>query len=160
MIVFNGATRVLSYSMNLGTPQGMKDGSIHIDQINSSMLTSGTEKQILGNVIFCIDIFGTYFQSLPDIDDLFEVSSMLCDEAVRWRQIGLALRIRDPELDQIAVKFNNDPENCLREMLKHWLKQSFDTEKYGKPSWETLSEAVRLRSGGNNSVLAQKIGCY
>ena len=88
---------------------------------------------------------------------MFEVTSMLNNVIERWWQIGQALGISDPDLRQIIVRFNTDIESCIRDMLRMWLNQSYNTEKHRKPSWQRLSEAVRHRCGGNNPALADEI---
>ena len=92
---------------------------------------------------------------LSGIDDLFDVTSEL-DVAVNWRGIGLALRLRDPDLRKIATE-GKDVMDCLRDMLELWLNKSYDVIKYGEPSWQTLENAVRARAGGNNPAVADQI---
>ena len=88
---------------------------------------------------------------------MFEVKSRLIDVAPRWWDIGLALGINDPLLETIKAEHKTDPENCLTAMLRLWLKRSYDTERYGTPSWQRLSEAVRHPAGGNDPALAYEI---
>ena len=52
-----------------------------------------------------------------------------------------------------SYKFQSDVDQCLMAMLRLWLKQSYHTEKYGRPSWEKLSVTVSHRCGGNDVVL-------
>ena len=93
---------------------------------------------------------------VAEIDDLFEVKDKVTNAAGRWRHIGLALGIRDPLLEEIEAQ-KSTIEECLTAMLRLWLKQSYDTEEYGKPSWQSLSDAVKHRSGGRNNALADEI---
>ena len=74
----------------------------------------------------------------------------------RWKHIGLALRLDLNQVKRIE-KENSDIENCLSEVLTLWLKKNYNTERFGEPSWEMLARAVRHRSGGNNSALAEEI---
>ena len=90
------------------------------------------------------------------IDDLHDVTSELEDVAVNWRGIGLALRLRDPDLGAIAVG-DKSVYGCLTDMLRLWLTQSYDVIKYGEPSWQMLENAVRAKTGGNNPAVADQI---
>ena len=94
---------------------------------------------------------------VAEIDDLFEVKDKVMDAAGRWRHIGLALGIRDPLLEEIHTQFKSNTEECLTAMLRLWLKQSYGTEEYGKPSWQSLSDAVKHISGGRNTALADEL---
>jgi hypothetical protein len=69
--------------------------------------------------------------------------------AKHWHNIGILLDI-DPEvtLEQIEADYPGDCQQCVREMIKSWLKQ-VDTP----PSWKNLAEAVREF----NPSLAEKI---
>ena len=62
-----------------------------------------------------------------------------------------------PSTEEIHTQFKSDIEECLTAMLRLWLKQSYGTEEYGKPSWQSLSDAVKHRSGGRNTALADEI---
>ena len=74
----------------------------------------------------------------------------------RWKYIGLALGLNHNQLG--VIKHGNEkPEDCLTEMLALWLKKSYNTDRFGTPSWELLVNAVGHRSGGNNCALAESI---
>ena len=74
----------------------------------------------------------------------------------RWKHIGLALRL-DPNQMKRIKKENSDLEDCLTEVLTLWLQRNYNTERFGKPSWEMLARAVGDRSGGSNPALAEEI---
>ena len=90
------------------------------------------------------------------IGDLYDVTVQLRDVAARWRYVGLALRLRDPDLSSIAAE-GKPVMDCLTDMLRLWLNKNYDVDKYGEPSWQMLAEAVREPVGGNNPALADKI---
>ena len=100
----------------------------------------------------------TETNDLPFIDeeDLTDVLGAVQDLASKWNSLGLALRLREPSITTIASN-NNDPAQGLKEVLKDWLKQKYDTQKYGMPSWELLCKAVEANLGGDNPALANKI---
>ena len=75
---------------------------------------------------------------------------------VKWRDIGLELGITDPRLQTIEAD-NNGVTSRLTAMLRDWLNGSYNISRYGEPSWQRLSEAVRHEAGGNNPRLADKI---
>ena len=91
-----------------------------------------------------------------EIKDLFDITTELNEVAPRWRYIGLALRLYDPQLDKIAAG-GKPVTDCLTDMLREWLNQNYEVSKCGKPSWQILAEAVRHPAGGNNAALANKI---
>ncbi|CAI8047439.1 hypothetical protein GBAR_LOCUS26218 [Geodia barretti] len=93
-------------------------------------------------------------QSTLDIDDHFDVVSELGDVAHVWKSLGGALRLRQPDLDRIKADHQQDSSSCLSEMVTEWLNQSYNTERFGLPSWKMLVEAVAHRNGGNNNALA------
>ena len=79
------------------------------------------------------------------------------DVAAKWKSLGQALRVRPAEMDTISATHNNDPTECLRDVLKAWLQQHYDTRRFGQPSWRMLCQAVHRPVGGNNPALAMKI---
>ena len=80
--------------------------------------------------------------------------------AVKWRGIGLELGLADSELETIHANNRDDIQSCLSEMLRDWLNRTYNTTKYGEPSWQKLSDAVCRRAGGNNPSLANEILHY
>ena len=93
---------------------------------------------------------------ISGINDLFEVTTVLEDVAVNWRDIGLALRLHDPDLCAIDTG-GKSVYSYLKDMLRLWLNKSYDFTKYGEPSWQMLVNAVRAKSGGNNPAIADQI---
>ena len=63
-------------------------------------------------------------------------------------------------MEEIQLKFQSEVDQCLMAMLSLWLKQSYDTEKYGRPSWEQLGIAVSHRCGGNDVVLSSELDSW
>ena len=57
-------------------------------------------------------------------------------------------------LARIEKERPNDMKSCLSEMVTEWLNQSYNTQRFGLPSWKMLVEAVAHRNGGNNHALA------
>ena len=44
---------------------------------------------------------------------------------------------------------------ALRRIITEWLKCNYNIKKHGRPTWKVLADAVK--TGGNNTVLAEKI---
>ena len=85
-----------------------------------------------------------------------EVLEVLESVATRWKWIGIALNLNTSKMDIIDEEFNT-VDDKLSKMTTLWLKQAYDTEKYGKPTWPALITAVRREIGGNNQALADEI---
>ena len=124
-----------------------------LQQYQMSVVTRTTSHLVYTNSIHCI-VKSHYFISV--IEDLREVRSQLIEVEVKWREIGLELGITDPQLETIEAN-NNDVTSRLTAMLREWLNRSYNTSRYGEPSWQRLSEAVRHRAGGDNPRLADRI---
>ena len=91
-----------------------------------------------------------------DIDDLFDVQCELTDVISRWRNLGSALRLR-PGVLNVIDKDERDSESRFTKVLTEWLQQNYNTDRFGKPSWKMLLDAVAHPVGGNNPALAIKI---
>ena len=91
-------------------------------------------------------------------DDLFKVKEKLTKAgmAVRWRHIGLALGLKDHQLDLIQSD-RRTSEDCLTAMVSEWLRQTYDVAECGEPSLERLSEAVSNPAGGKSPTAAEEI---
>ena len=86
------------------------------------------------------------------MDDLGQVMEEVLDVSAQWYHLGVQLKVRIGTLDRIRTQFP-DPRDQLLEMLKTWLTTS------DKPSWKTLTDALRSRSVGASqlaSVLERK----
>lgn len=76
-------------------------------------------------------------------------------EAIRyethWHDLGLALKLPAPLLDEIQSSYRGQITDCRKEMLKLWLTQRGST----RPSWRVLCQALRSTLVGNNSLANQ-----
>jgi hypothetical protein len=63
----------------------------------------------------------------------------LLPEARHWHNIGSLLEVSEQTLEQIEADCPFDCQQCIREMIKSWLKQVDPP-----PSWKDLAEAVRI----------------
>ena len=97
------------------------------------------------------------FLLTPDINDLFDVKSELMPVAAEWRNIGLALGLSSGDLETINSKYHGDPNACITSTLTEWLKENYNFERFGEPTWQRLVKAVSDPAGGANIKLARKI---
>ena len=65
-----------------------------------------------------------------------DIFGLLLEVSSKWHNIGILLRIEPNRLDCIASKCNNIPDDCLREMITHWMSR-------GNPSLMELGKALR-----------------
>ena len=72
----------------------------------------------------------------------------LLSEAKHWHNIGILLAVPESTLEQIETDYPGDCQQCVREMIKSWLKQVDPP-----PSWKDLAQAVSTV----NPNLAKKI---
>ena len=95
---------------------------------------------------------GVTYCSTPDLpgsilaaDDLHLLVYELLDVCAEWYPLGLQLNVKTKTLDRIRRQIPN-PRDQLQEMLKVWLITS------DKPSWNTLTDALRSRSVGASQL--------
>ena len=113
----------------------------------------------LGTLSVCLSISLIKPQLLifPGEDDLYYVMEQVMDIAARWRPLGEALGLRPADLDTISSRHHTDPTECLRDVILSWLRNCYDTTRFGRPSWRVLCQAIYRRAGGNNPDLARMI---
>ena len=122
---------------------------------------------MLKQLYWCYNYYSRLFQqcifySTSDLpgnvltsDDLRLLLEELVDVVILFYPLGLQLKVRTEILDSIQAQFS-DPTLQLREVLKFWLTTA------DKPSWKTLTDALRSRSVGAShdqsaSVLADNL---
>jgi len=89
-----------------------------------------------------------------DEDDLYDISKDLTSLAAKWKEIGIALRLRCGVLDKID---SGRPDRCLSYVIENWLKKNYNATKFGPPTWRWLVEIVADPAGGNDRALADEI---
>ena len=90
------------------------------------------------------------------MDDRFDVYYEVCDVAHKWKGVGKVLRLH-PDLLQRIEADHPHVKVCLLGVLIEWLNQTYDTSRFGQPSWQLLVAAVAHPAGGNNRVLSERI---
>ena len=76
-------------------------------------------------------------------DDDWNVVVLKCDSlAARWEKLSAFLGLPKSLIDEIRGNHPGDLSCCWNEALSQWIKQNYNTEKFGKPSWRTLLVAI------------------
>lgn len=65
----------------------------------------------------------------------------------RWRYIGIALGMQRFELNSIKTRCDDNPEDCLDEMISCWLKRQ-DLN----PTWQDLVDALKDEIVGEQGI--------
>ena len=78
------------------------------------------------------------------------------DASAQYYNIGIKLGLKSDDLNVIKDEVP-DQGTAITMILSRWLKQQFNVQKYGEPTWKSLVAAVAHRNGGNNPVLAMKL---
>lgn len=86
--------------------------------------------------------------------DLHAILSAVKEVAARWKYIGDMFKLLPGTLDNIE-KANHQPDECLREVILKWLRQSCYSQS--PPTWRRVVEVVESQAGGDNPALARKI---
>ena len=72
-----------------------------------------------------------------------------------WMDLGRELGVMERDLEAVRADYAQKGVNqCLVEMLKHWLRRNYNEAKYGSPTWENLAIAVEK---SNDPALADTI---
>ena len=92
------------------------------------------------------------------VDNLVDVMNEVLSRKASYYALGRALRIKAGELDTVHKQYQStDFDMALNQVLLLWLRQKYNTERFGPPTWQTLVGAVENRAGINDHALAQKI---
>ena len=83
-------------------------------------------------------IFPFLFSDKMDLD-LSTVRNELHDVRTKWYDIGVELKLKIPTLKSIETRYNDDPKDCLREVITEWLKV------VDHQTWKPLVDALRTR---------------
>ncbi len=75
-------------------------------------------------------------------NDLLPVLRELHEVRAKWELIGLGLQISPGTLEAIKRQHHDDPQYCLMEVLKEWLKS------LRGPSWEVMTDVLSDRTIG------------
>ena len=76
-------------------------------------------------------------QDVLALDDLLAVLNELHELRANWYDLGLSLKVKVPTLDAIQAEHRDHPKSCLRDMIKHWLRQ-----ENPRPCWNAIVTAL------------------
>ena len=94
--------------------------------------------------------FSNFAGSHLTIKQLQAVYSEVKDARTKWYFIGMALGISPDDLDSIKVKCRENPEDCLTDTLKVFLKKNDP-----KATWAQLADALEDSSVGEGCLADQ-----
>ena len=64
--------------------------------------------------------------------------------AAKWEQLSGYIGLSSDLIAFIKRNHPNDMSLCWNEALDHWIKQKYEIENVGKPSWRTLLKAIAM----------------
>ena len=71
----------------------------------------------------------------------------------KYAEIGRGFGLAPSTIESIQENHPGDNSGALQDVIKTWVRQEFNTEKFGLPSWRKVVEII----GGFDKLLAKKI---
>ena len=62
--------------------------------------------------------------------------------SAHWENLSGFLGLSISLIDKIKAGSHSNIDACWSEALKNWIKQNYNTSRFGLPSWRTLLEAI------------------
>ena len=87
-------------------------------------------------------------------DDAIEVYKALEKLKAKYNQIAIYFGLSPYLIEEIMDNYPGDNAGILKDIILEWVRQNYDTEKFGYPCWRKVVEAA---VGTKNKLLAQKI---
>ena len=79
----------------------------------------------------------------PDRDDDFaDIVEAVERLAADWDKLAVYLHLRSDDIKVIRKENPGDTWACLNNTMALWLKENYNTVRFGHPSWRTLIPAV------------------
>ena len=72
------------------------------------------------------------------------------DARTKWYDIGLELKIDAASLDAIEMENRGNVQDCLRNVLKIWLRRP-----QPRPTWEALMESLKSPLVGEEYLISK-----
>ena len=95
--------------------------------------------------------------STQGLEDEQAVREELMTLAAKFDDIGITLGLSYGDLEATCRECVGDTKRGLGQVIRTWLKQSYNVGKFGLPSWRSLVDAVDSSAGGSNHALAKRI---
>ena len=89
--------------------------------------------------------------------DFRDVCRELVAIKAMYYQLGVELGLSPGELDAIRRENSHDADQAFNVVVLRWLRQQYQVERFGRPTWKRLIEAVESPVGGNNPALAAQM---
>ena len=90
-------------------------------------------------------------------DDLNDVYKEIVAIKTLYYQVGICLGLPAGELETIWSNYHQLTDRAFVQVLLWWLRQHYNVERFGPPTWRRLVEAVDSPAGGNQPALAKAI---
>ena len=90
-------------------------------------------------------------------EDFHEVYHELWTIKANYHQLGVMLGLPPGELQTIKLANSQNIAQAFTDVLLTWLRQQYNVQKHGLPTWQRLVEAVDSPCGGSNPALAIRI---
>ena len=74
-------------------------------------------------------------------NNIHEILNSVWEARQKWYNIGIELKLEVSDLDVIQCKNNENPDNCITEMLVSWLRR-------GGATWEAMIDALNQNAVG------------
>ena len=108
--------------------------------------------------ILCVTVLCNNYSLYAAEEDHTAVYQELIDIKSKCLQLGMELGLPPSLLfDTLLKTFHQDKDQAFSKVLLTWLRQEYNIERFGPPTWRRLVEAVDSPTGGNNSGLAKTI---
>ena len=91
------------------------------------------------------------------LEDEQAVRKELMTLAAKFDDIGITLGLSSGDLEATRRECVGDTKRALGQVIRTWLKQSYNVARFGPPSWRSLVDAVDSSAGGSNHALAKRI---
>ena len=103
-----------------------------------------------------------YIPSYSGEDDMQDIMKEVIQVKANYKAFGMMLGLSYPQLEDIQKSplFIVDNGAALTEVILTWLRQKYNTVKFGVPTWRRIVEAIDSEAGGNNHALAKEIATH
>ena len=90
---------------------------------------------------------------IEDEEDANIVFKAIREKAAKYAEIGRDFGLAPSTIESIKENHPGDNAGALQDVIKTWVRQDFNTEKFGLPSWQKVVEVI----SGFGKLLAKKI---
>ena len=104
-----------------------------------------------------VNSFIILFFFTADEGHLCNICSELAPVRAKYYQLGVQLGLPADNLKAIQLQNSHNLDQAFSDMILEWLRQIYDVDRHGLPTWRRLLAAVSSSSGGKNPALAKRI---